>query len=262
MRILGLDLSITSPGFCIMDVNEKYEITNIDLHGFTKTDKWKYEGDNLTIHKFPDDYNSHPSHYRPTLVYDIIKPFIENIDYIAIEDYAYGASGKVFDLAEFAGGLKNYFYSQKIPIKKFAPMTVKLCATGSGTADKVIMGMNFKKSSISKLVNQHLFDLPEYDNPQEDLIDALFMCLVLRVELAYGATGEFPKDIGMKPENCMTAIVKGKKGAKTKPSIEHPMITFGEYVRVKKEKKKKKEVAEVKEMKKREPKKKLEMPNS
>lgn len=260
MRILGLDLSITSPGFCIMDVNEDdgYRIRQIDLHGFTKTDKWKFEGDGLIIHQFPKDYNQHPSHYRPTLVYDIVEPYLKEIDYVAIEDYAFGAKGKVFDLAEFAGSMKNYMYDRRIPIKKFPPMTVKLCAAGSGAADKVLMGMSFKASSLSKLVNPYLFMLPEYDNPQEDLVDAIYMANTLRAEICYMATGAFPVDLGMKVDNCATAILLGKKGAKTKPSIEHPLITFGAFSRVKKEKKVKK-VAEIesKVPKKREPKKKL-----
>ena len=180
---------------------------------------------------------------------------------MAIEDYAFGAKGKVFDLAEFAGGLKNYFYVDKIPTKKFPPMTVKLCVTGSGTADKVMMGMHFKKSLLARFVNSYLFNLPEYDNPQEDLVDAIYMANTLRAELCYIATGVFPSDLGMDLEHSMTAIVKGKPGAKTRPSIEHPMITFGEFTRVKKKKKIKKEPKPVVEKKKREPKKKLVVPN-
>lgn len=223
-----------------MDVDDNYEVVNIDLHGFTKTDKWVWEGEGLNVHKLPKDYDSHPPHYRPFLVYEIIKPYLKDIDYIAVEDYAFGAKGKVFDIAECSGALKNIFYTLKIPMKKFPPMTVKQCATGSGAADKVMMGIAFASSGLKKFVNSYLFELPEYNNPQEDLIDACYMANTLRIELCYRETGKFPINLYMPTVNCISAILQGKKGAKTKPSIEHPIIVFGEFVRVKKDKKQKK----------------------
>ncbi len=261
MRILGLDLSITSPGFCIMDVNDDYTIKNISLHGFTHTLKWIYSGENLVIHPLPKNYNNHSPHYRPTLVYDIIFEFVKDIDYVSIEDYAFAGKGKVFDLAEFAGGMKNYFYLRNIPTKKLSPATVKQCATGNGGADKVMIGMAFRQSSLSKLVNPHIFNLPEYDSPQEDLVDSLYMANVLRCELCYGATGKFPSDIGMNLDNSMMAIVTGKKGSDSKPSIEHPIITFGDFSRVQKKKKKKKEPKEPTTKPARAPKAKLKVNN-
>lgn len=262
MRILGLDLSITSPGFCIMDVDENYEIVNIVLHGFTKTDKWVYEGEKMTIHKIPKEYDSHPPHYRPFIIYDMVKPFLSDIDYVAVEDYAFGAKGKVFDIAECSGALKNIFYNMKIPMKKFPPMTVKQCATGNGGADKVMMGLAFSASGLKNMVDHYIFKLPEYNNPQEDLIDACYMANTLRIELCYRENGHFPTNLYMPEANCLTAIVKGKSGAKTKPSIEHPIIQFGEFIRVKKDKKVKKEkvIKPPAEKKARVPKKALEIP--
>jgi hypothetical protein len=40
---------------------------------------------------------------------------------MAIEDYAFGASGKVFDIAETIGAIKNQFYTSSIPYKKYPP---------------------------------------------------------------------------------------------------------------------------------------------
>ena len=237
MRILGLDLSITSPAFCIMDVNEDFTIKEIFLHGFTKTEKWLYQSEHLKIHKIPSNYNSHPSHYRPYIIYNIVKEYMTGIDYMAIEDYAMGAKGKVFDLAEFAGGMKNFFYMQNIPTKKLPPMSVKMCATGKGNADKVIMGMRFKQSIFPQMVDNHIFNLPEAESPSEDLIDAFYMANVLRAELSYLENGKFPSDLGMFIAESMAAIVTGRKGASTKPTIEHPMIGFGSFSRVKKDKK-------------------------
>lgn len=237
MKILGLDLSITSPGFCIMEIDSDYNILDISLHGFTSTNKWVYNGDKLKIHKMSDDYNKHPSHYRPHIIYSVLEKELDGIDYIAVEDYSYGSSGKVFDIAEWAGGLKNIFYTRKIPIKKFPPTTIKQCATGFGNADKVMMGKAFFQSKLFSMVDKHIINLPEFDNPQEDLIDACYLANVMRAELCYADKSKFPSELYMKESNCILAILTGKKNAKTKPSIEHPIIKFGEFYRIKKEKK-------------------------
>lgn len=264
MRILGLDLSITSSGYCIMDVDENndFKIVGIKLYGFTDTKKWIYDSDDLVITKIPEDYNNHPPHYRSQLIYDIMEDYVDRIDYVAIEDYAYAGKGKIFDLAEFEGGLKNLYYAKKIPIKKFPPMTVKLCVTGHGMADKVMMLMYFKKSELASKVNLHLFDLPDAVSPQEDLIDSICMANVLRCELSYLANEKFPEDAGMKIDNMMASIVLGRKGAKTRPSIEHPLIKFGEFSRVQKKKVSKKVNKDiiVTEKKTRAPKKKMIVP--
>lgn len=227
MRILGLDLSITSPGFCIMDIDKDYEVVNIYMHGFTKTDKWVWAGDGLIIHKIPKDYDSHPPHYRPFIIYEIMKPYLKDIDYVAVEDYAFGAKGKVFDIAESSGGLKNIFYTMKIPMKKFPPMTVKQCATGTGCADKVMMGLAFNQKVPKELINSHFYELTEYSSPSSDLVDAFYMANTLRLELSYRNTGVFPKKMFSTIEHSMQSIVIGKKSAKTKPAILHNFIEFG-----------------------------------
>jgi Holliday junction resolvasome RuvABC endonuclease subunit len=227
MRILGLDLSITSPGFCIMEVDDNYEVVKIDLHGFTKTDKWVWEGEGLIIHKIPKDYDSHPPHYRPFMIYEIMKPYLKDIDYIAVEDYAFGAKGRVFDIAESSGALKNIFYSMKIPMKKFPPMTVKQCATGSGSADKVMMGLAFNQRVTDNLINTYFYKLTEYASPASDLVDAFYMANTLRLELSYRNTGMFPKTTFARVEDATCAIVTGKKSSKTKPAILHNFIEFG-----------------------------------
>jgi Holliday junction resolvasome RuvABC endonuclease subunit len=261
MRILGLDLSITSPAFCIMTVDDDtFKIIDIELHGFTDTIKWQYCGDNLTIHSIPENYKKHPPHYRATLILHVIDQYVNDIDYVAVEDYAYDGKGKIFDIAECSGALKNYFYVRNIPMKKYPPTTVKLAVTDNGRADKLLMLVYFKQSYLRTLINQHVFELPEADNPQEDLIDSIYMANVLRCELHYTKHGKIPDDHGMLYNPTIVALVKGKPGSKTRPAIEHPIIVFGGFTRpkAKKVEKKEKKVKEDKPVKVRSPKKKFE----
>ena len=238
MVILGADLSINGSGFCRMDINDDYTVNKVSLYGFTKTIKHRYQSSDLEVLPLPDDYENYPYFYRARLIYDSIKDKIGDIDYVAVEDYSMGSKGLVFGIAEYCGGFKNIFYEQGIPMKLLPPNSVKLFATSNGAADKVLMGLHFKASSFSKIVNQHLFELPEYESPSADAIDSFWMSNLLRCELCYKQTGKFPSDMGVKPQGAMEAIVTGKKSSKSQPTIMHPLIEFGQNFKTPKKPKK------------------------
>lgn len=242
MRVLGADLSINGSGLCVMDLNEDYTVKNFSLHGFTKTIKHRYSSSDLEVLPLPDDYENYPYFYKCRLIYDLVKDKIGKIDYVAIEDYSMGSKGLVFNIAEYVGGFKNIFYEQRIPMKLLPPNSVKLFATSNGGADKVLMGMHFKSSPFSKIVNQKLFELPEYESPQADMVDAFQMANLLRCELCYKEFGRFPSDIGVKIQGATEAIVSGKKTARSQPTIMHPFIVFGENYKTPKKPKKVKKI--------------------
>lgn len=246
MRILGIDGSIRASGFCVMNINPDFTIQDFSLYGFTDTIKWRYQSSNLEVLPLPDDYENYPYFYKARLIYDLLKDKIGDIDYMAIEDYSMGSKGLVFNIAEYIGGLKNIFYEKRIPIKLLPPNSVKLFATSNGAADKVLMCMNFKSSIFGKQVNQRLWEFPEYESPQNDIIDGFQMSNLLRCELCYKATGKFPSDIGVNPQGAMEAIVTGKKTAKSQPTIMHPLIIFGQSFKTPKKPKKEKKIKEPK----------------
>ena len=71
---------------------------------------------------------------------------------VALEDYAYGAKGRVFHIAENTGVLKYKLWQQSIPLDVVQPTKVKKFATGKGNAG--IMA--------SKNVQQYL-NVPEWE---------------------------------------------------------------------------------------------------
>ena len=87
---------------------------------------------------------------------------------VFLEDYAYGATGRVFHIAENGGILKyklSEFQTETVP-----PTVIKKFATGKGNASKDDMLDAWKKE-------ENTFQLPqETGNPASDIIDAYFIC--------------------------------------------------------------------------------------
>lgn len=92
---------------------------------------------------------------------------------VFIEDYAFAAKGRVFNIGENTGHLKQLLWSKKIPFHVVAPTAVKKLATGKGNADKTVMA-----SAFTELTG---IDLADYigvkpgDSPAGDLIDSYFI---------------------------------------------------------------------------------------
>jgi hypothetical protein len=88
MKIAGLDLSISSSGVVIEELDDEYNIQSIEYHGFTS--KRKLESSQILYYN-NKDYNTDYAKYQ--WICDNIVNWCKDCEYIAVEDYAYGKSG-------------------------------------------------------------------------------------------------------------------------------------------------------------------------
>ena len=94
-----------------------------------------------------------------------------------MEGYAYGAKGRVFNLAENMGLLKYKLYKHAIPVTIVEPSKVKKCATGKGNADKQVMYDTFSKETNTDL--KSMFNQKTLSNPVTDVIDSYYVLKAL-----------------------------------------------------------------------------------
>jgi Holliday junction resolvasome RuvABC endonuclease subunit len=174
MVLVGIDYSISSPGVVWYILNDKFEIIKRDYLGFTSVKK---KSNSRIVHFKKANFSDsiHEYLWKRDVVYDTLKREINGLpDYIAFEDYAFQANGKVFNIAEATGALKVKFYSQKIPLRLYDPASIKLFFTGYGKAKKDRMLEEYEKLDSSKKL---LGDV------NDDIVDAYFICELLYHEI-------------------------------------------------------------------------------
>lgn len=224
MNILGLDLSINSSGIAYIQCDEHLKVTSLRFLGFTKVKKNEIHSEGLDICLLDKSYGDIPYHHRGEIIFKEISKYInlDSVNFFAVEDYAYGATGAVFDIAEVCGSIKEKLYLKNIPYKKYPPSSIKQFATGKGMIDKIEMGIAFNKLNVKISDN-----LEDFKSPKSDLVDAFWIAQLMRFELYYQKFGIFPDDLFTEmPEHSTEAIIGGGKKKKTEPTLSHPIYRF------------------------------------
>lgn len=187
MKIAGLDLSISSSGVVIMEVDEKFNVKKIERHGFITTLKQQKISPDMVYYK-TSDYAC--SYQRYQFFCDHILEWCKDCEFVAIEEYAMGksgAQGMIFSLAEFEGNIKMSLFRAGKKLRFYPPGTHKKFFTGKGNAGKIRaydsyntwQGIKFDISDLPVVV-----DDKHGNAPTSDLIDAYALCEMLRYELA------------------------------------------------------------------------------
>lgn len=184
MIIAGLDLSINSSGVTKFYLDQELNVYNKDYLGFTTTKK--NETKNI-IHYKKDQFKNELE--KNIWFRDHISEFLVDVDYVGIEGYSYGSFGINFEIGEFAGLIKHHLYEKEAKIRIYDINTIKLFATGSGSADKLAMYEAFLKLPLKDRYD--ISDLPPIPlqkrkkgvSPTSDVVDSFQICNLLLTEL-------------------------------------------------------------------------------
>ncbi len=156
---------------------------DVQYYGFTN--KKKLEQDHILYYN-NKDFNSDYAKYN--WMRDKIMEWTKDIEYAAVEDYAYGKSGalgQIFSLAEFEGNIKLKWIELGKKMRLYSVNSNKKFFSGYGLSDKIGMRDGFDAWTETK---PDLSTLPEVDNgkgvsPTSDICDAYALCEFLRCEL-------------------------------------------------------------------------------
>ena len=180
MKIAGLDISLTSPGIVIFELNDNLEIVKSEWFAFTKVIKeYKLYPNNIFL------YNHIKGSYlnRSIFIRNAIWSKIFDCEYVALENYSFGSKGKSFHIGEFTGLIKMLAYENDKKIRLYDIQEIKIYGTKHGDGDKVRMEDEFEKREdkidLSKLPPSR----PKHESIKGDVIDAFFVAKLLHTEL-------------------------------------------------------------------------------
>jgi hypothetical protein len=169
--LIGIDYSITCPCLCLFDERKSFKFENCFFYYLTNTKKYADKiAPNITGESFQE-------YVQDVDRFDTISEWATNLCIgaadVGMEGYAYGAKGRVFNLAENMGLLKYKLYKHAIPVTIVEPAKVKKCATGKGNADKQVMYDTFSKETNTDL--KSMFNQKTLSNPVTDVIDSYYV---------------------------------------------------------------------------------------
>ena len=174
MVITGIDYSITSPALCI-HVGDSWDYNNCIFHFLSNRKKYSDVFCNRFFGKSFEEYNSEEERYDSISSWAADK--CDFSDQIAIENYAFNATGRVFNIAENTGVLKYKLFGKGIPLETIPPSTVKKLATGKGNSGKDLMYDAFKLETGVDLMDE--LGMKTLNNPVTDIVDAYYVCKTL-----------------------------------------------------------------------------------
>jgi len=170
MIVAGVDYSLSSPAIVVHDGDEwKYE--NCTFYYLVRKDKYvqetgQYQGDMYP--EYANDYERYDNLARWS------SDIIFGADVCFIEGYAFGAVGRVFQIAENAGLLKYMIWKNDVPIETVPPTVIKKFATGKGNSNKTKMEEAFVEETKINLNDKHNIHT-QSGNPSNDIIDAYYI---------------------------------------------------------------------------------------
>lgn len=173
--ILGIDYSLTSPALCLYEEGD-FGFDNVKFFYLTSLKKTLRSDGKFNGTLYPEFNN--PLHRYNNIsnwvIRDVIIPF--QVRKVYIEDYAFAAVGKVFNIAENTGVLKYRIWKEcNIECETIPPTVIKKAATGKGNANKEAMQQAFIHETGFNL-KEHLQLTDSQWNPSSDLIDSYYIC--------------------------------------------------------------------------------------
>lgn len=171
--LIGVDLSLTSPAVCVFS-GEEFDISSCKF--FYLTDKKKYEfGNSQICGEMFLHYDCDQRRYDniSNWILNIVQRF--NADHVFIEDYSFGSTGRVFNIAENCGLLKHKLWFAGVKFTTIPPTVIKKNATGKGSANKEKLQEHFiAQTGID--IKSILAMTEKQWNPSSDIIDSYFIC--------------------------------------------------------------------------------------
>lgn len=181
MKILGLDLSVTGTGLCVLDIDT---LLNKDFVSQTfNGDKKLFEGKDLTVEQI--------NVKRLIYIENEIEKHLEGVELVVVENYAFDAKFNRERLGELHGVIKRMLYKRNIPFILIDTAKLKKVLTGNSHNPTTLKVKQWILNSTKKRYNI------DFEN-RDDECDAFGLALI----------GLFFKDIRLLDKTSLNENVK------------------------------------------------------
>lgn len=172
MILAGVDYSLTSPSVCVFD-GDTWSHSSCKFYYLVKRAKSIVTDGQFFGFEYPEfTSDAHRYDNLGNWVLNIVKE--AGAQEVFIEGYAFGATGRVFQIAENTGLLKHALWRAKIPFDVYPPTVVKKTGSGKGNSNKEAMYMAFlEETGIN--IRDRLGVSEKQWNPLSDIVDAYYI---------------------------------------------------------------------------------------
>jgi hypothetical protein len=171
MIVCGIDYSLTSPAITV-HTGDEWSVENCRFYYMTTKPKNVVDSSRFRGTIYPK-FSSDTHRYDNLSSWSI--DIVAKADVVFVEGYAFGAVGRVFQIAENAGLLKYFMWKRGVPFDVFAPSEIKKHATGKGNATKDKLYDAFV-AETGVDIRQELGIVGVNDwNPVSDIVDSYYI---------------------------------------------------------------------------------------
>ena len=175
--IAGIDYSLTSPAICVGEIKEdNVKFEDCRFHFIRQTKSQKSFGV-FNAYEYPK-YSSELERYESLAEWTVecIRWYNGRVSMVYIEDYAFAATGRVFNIGENTGILKHYLKKCGFHFKMIPPTVIKKKTTGKGNANKELMYETFLTETNVDLQSKLSSKSTKIVNPVSDIVDSYYIC--------------------------------------------------------------------------------------
>lgn len=172
MITAGIDYSMTSPAICVHDGKE-WCYKNCKFYYLVKKEKLVFKNEMFIGDLYPEytidtERFDNLAQWSKSIIND------HNVEDCYIEGYAFGATGRVFNIAENGGILKHALWMNGTQFDVIAPTIIKKFATGKGNANKEKLYEAFLSETGIDI--RKILDINNKSwNPISDIVDAYYI---------------------------------------------------------------------------------------
>ena len=176
--VAGIDYSLTSPAICVVEIiDNDIKFENCKFHFLKQNKSHESIGEVFLAYNYPE-YTDDIDRFSKLASWTIecIRWYDGRVSKVYLEDYAFAATGRVFNIGENMGILKKQLKEDGFKYTTIPPTVIKKHATGKGNANKDLMYETFLSETQVDLQSQLSPKSTKISNPVSDIVDAYYIC--------------------------------------------------------------------------------------